>query len=61
MSQYSSYCLGFRFTELEEIAMRRVRRDAESFMEKFGHGEQPGAYIRPINKGGYITGKLDAE
>lgn len=54
-------CLGFQFTELEEIAMRRVRRESEKFMEKFGQGEQPGAYIRPVNKRAYVTGPLHQE
>lgn len=53
--------LGFQFTELEEIAMRRVRRESERFMENFGRGEQPGAYIKPFNKDKYITGPLPKE
>ena len=54
-------CLGFKFTEIEEIAMRRVRRESEKFMENFGRGEQPGAYIEPTNKSSYIIGPLPKE
>lgn len=35
-------CLGFRFTELEEIWIRRAIRLSRVFMESYGRGRLPG-------------------
>lgn len=35
------YRLGWTFTELEEIRMRRAIREANEFMETYGKGRKP--------------------